>query len=1127
MSRPLSVTNFNNQISHTNQVNAAEVAGFLFNVFGNGQLSTVSDPGFNFGTGDFTVELTLSPANNQITIVDFRDNTGQDRLRVDLGANNNITVYNGETLLLTSTNPVNAFYEDIAPHVAVTRESGVIKIWIEGALQGSVANTTNFTQGPISVAASYNRSTQYDGTFGEVRVSTVARYTSAFTQPTTMHVDDSDTSLLLHSDGPNNSTSIVDDASNQAPTGTRSAAAATFNNNAIVSTAQSKFGSSSVYLDGVDNTSITVASYDQTATSNEFTLDTWVRFPVQPSAMANGFAVWFITVGDTAGRMFSTVSSDPGAGAGLAVDAAGERIRWSWNPALDQWYHMVLTRDSSNVLHLYIDGVEPTVMSGNTTYTGNFFTGDLRFGQWNSGFYAPSEFYLDEFRLSSVNRYPANFTSPTSAFVNDTDTAFLFDAEGANNSTSIDDDTSIPPSYTQGEASLTSTFTLTADLTQQVEGVLRSDTLSSLVKLIVPFDARTNEFKDYGADGIIPTSGSSSSISNAVTKWVSPDYGGSYLGSRTGQALRYTLPSALPSAATGTYVMELWVKAGNSQTNANWTLGNADVNGRWLFGFHNGTTFRFGGENWVGLGTQWTHVAIVCDAGSKRFYINGMYKGVWGSGNTGFSTLHVGHQNPGDSNDFIGNLQDLRVTVGHVRGYAGTSTSTANFTLPNSLIESFQATQVVAEQGEAALTTSSTLSATVDRVRGTNIDLTTSSTLSATVGKVVSANITLTAVFSSSTTVNATKNGEISLTVVSTLAAIAARIRTVDVSLLNIVTLNIQAAKTVDVASNLDSSFNLSVTPARLRSTPVSLTSNTTLDATPLRIREFSADLSVSFALLAASNKVTDTSATLNCNATVTAQAGRIRSGDAQFNSAFTLVAAAQAIRGSSASLEVSSTLTTIVNKIVGFSANLNTNTLLEASANYTTNANAQLAMDSSLTANTTGVTLSGPIDLVASSSITAVINVKRNASAALESSTSLIASVLSVQSAQASLTTVTSLDAQAQRLRTTAVTLTSSFGVTVAVKGLVRASADLTLTSTLTATPNVLRRLTATLNCNATVTATAGRIRSSNAQFNSEFTLTANARTLVFDDIVYVIAKENRSVSIVNENRSWEISNE
>ena len=445
MSRPLAVANYNNNISHTDQAWTGEINGFLFNVFANGQLSVASDPLFDFGTGDFTVELTVGQANNDITLIDFRDSTGQDRLRVDLAANDYIKVYKGETLLLTSSVSVPGSYERVLPHVAVTRASGVIKIWIEGVEQGSVSDSTDFTQGPISIAASYNRSTQFDGTFGEVRVSTVARYTSNFTQPTTAHVDDADTSLLLHADGPNFSISIVDDASNAPIAGTRLPASIAFNNNAEVSTAESKFGASSVYLDGAGSTNVTVSNFDQSATSGEFTLDTWVRFPVEPSAMANGFAMWFITVGDTAGRMFGTFSSDPlpSNGAGLAIDVAGERLRWEWSPALNQWYHIALTRNSSNELDVYVDGTALTLGVGNNVYSGDFFTGDLRFGQWNSSTYAPSEYYLDEFRLSSVNRYAANFGAPTAEFVNDNDTAFLFHAEGADGDVSLDDDTAL------------------------------------------------------------------------------------------------------------------------------------------------------------------------------------------------------------------------------------------------------------------------------------------------------------------------------------------------------------------------------------------------------------------------------------------------------------------------------------------------------------------------------------------------------------------------------------------------------------------------------------------------------------------------------------------------------------
>jgi hypothetical protein len=157
-----------------------------------------------------------------------------------------------------------------------------------------------------------------------------------------------------------------------------------------------------------------------------------------------------------------------------------------------------------------------------------------------------------------------------------------------------------------------------------------------------------------------------------------------------GQANTYTPSTAIPGAGgTTAYVVEGWFNAKNATSNSNWCLSSADSGGRWLFGINNGSTFSFGGENNIGIGTGWHHLAIVSESASKRFYYDGIYKGAWVSSNSGFSVLHVGQFNAGDPNDFRGHIQDLKVTIGANRGYTGTNSGSANFTLPSSIVESY------------------------------------------------------------------------------------------------------------------------------------------------------------------------------------------------------------------------------------------------------------------------------------------------------------------------------------------------------------------------------------------------------------------------------------------------------
>ena len=232
-------------------------------------------------------------------------------------------------------------------------------------------------------------------------------------------------------------------------------------------------------------------------------------------------------------------------------------------------------------------------------------------------------------------------------------------------------------------------------------GTARSDTYASNVELAVAFDDaglgvtdRSPELNSSITGPKTHTQGPSSTIQTSTYYWSTPDYGGAYEGTRSGAAMTYDLSAnggtSMPSAASGTYVVELWVKAMNSSVNSNWCLSSADSGGRWLMGFNSSSSSSSGTTGYLGLGdTNWHHVAIVCDGGTKRLYKDAKYVHAWTSSNTGFSTLHVGQFNPTDPNDFIGFLQDLRVTIGSNRGYTGTNTGSANFTLPSSIVESY------------------------------------------------------------------------------------------------------------------------------------------------------------------------------------------------------------------------------------------------------------------------------------------------------------------------------------------------------------------------------------------------------------------------------------------------------
>ena len=201
------------------------------------------------------------------------------------------------------------------------------------------------------------------------------------------------TRLLLPFDGANTATT-TSDLSN----GNHSV---TFNGNAQISTAQSKFGGSSCYFDGTGDY-LSVPSSSDFVWAGAFTLECWVRF--------------------------SSLSGSPYVTTSGTDDDYFHRIRYvssGWNIAMlstvlsggtdslsvDTWYHIALVRKSDNTTVFYRDGVSKATGTVSGTINNN---NGLLFGKYSGGYYLNG--YIDDVRVTqSLARYTSAFTPPSTA----------------------------------------------------------------------------------------------------------------------------------------------------------------------------------------------------------------------------------------------------------------------------------------------------------------------------------------------------------------------------------------------------------------------------------------------------------------------------------------------------------------------------------------------------------------------------------------------------------------------------------------------------------------------------------------------------------------------------------------
>ena len=211
-------------------------------------------------------------------------------------------------------------------------------------------------------------------------------------------------SLLLHGDGTNGSTTITD--SSLTPK------TVTAVGNAQISTAQSKFGGSSIAFDGTGDYLETPNSTDFAFGAGNFTIEGWVwTGAIVPQTMVchrigGGPSLTNWLVQTNVGKIAFWASD----GATYQVNAMGS----STDVNNSQWNHIAITR-SGSTFRLFVNGSQEAsaswagsisstsrvVQIGNDTST-NFFNG-----------------YIDDLRITKgVARYTAAFTPPTAPFPN-------------------------------------------------------------------------------------------------------------------------------------------------------------------------------------------------------------------------------------------------------------------------------------------------------------------------------------------------------------------------------------------------------------------------------------------------------------------------------------------------------------------------------------------------------------------------------------------------------------------------------------------------------------------------------------------------------------------------------------
>ena len=205
------------------------------------------------------------------------------------------------------------------------------------------------------------------------------------------------TSLLMHFNGTNGSTTMTDNSKNNLTV--------TSNNGAAITTAESKFGGTSLLLDGTNDYLSIPDNTPLVLSGGSYTIECWIR-PTGNYASYN--TIIAKRAASSAWQVYLNITT------GFLSFYDGTERNSSVTPTANVWSHIAAVYNVSTI-NLYLNGV--SVLStavGNTDYSSPIYIGSYSTSQYFIG-------YIDELRITKgIARYTSNFTPSTTQFLDST-----------------------------------------------------------------------------------------------------------------------------------------------------------------------------------------------------------------------------------------------------------------------------------------------------------------------------------------------------------------------------------------------------------------------------------------------------------------------------------------------------------------------------------------------------------------------------------------------------------------------------------------------------------------------------------------------------------------------------------
>ena len=626
---------------------AFDVSGSLYFDGSGDYISTPSSSDFTLGTGDFTIEFWAWPKNftNRGTFYDSRPSSGTTGITIGHeSSSGEIRVYmnasSGSDIAVQSSD----FSTGSWQHVAVTRESGTVKLFIGGVLKdtGTASDDMNNTNAvnigyTSNTSSTYNYYTGYISNFRIVKGTAV--YTSAFTPSTSPLTAINNTVYLI--------------ASNIVPT--------------QVTNGSTQYSNQNAYID-------TPASSDFTLGTGDFTVEGWFNWANLPGSNSGAYIFDFGSNGyrlrfDGASKLgFYSVES------GYYVGHYGT-VSLSTNT----WYHVAWTR-ASGTGYCYLNGTQ--IASGGASM--NVTTNKLRMNGYGGaiGYGQTGVKHSDVRVVKGKAVYTGNFSPPTGSL---TKTGGTY----PNNTNRTDPTASETVLLTHQDSSGSVVPTDNSDSNHTLE---KSGTISFGEGYKIDTEDASSSDHNLNFNGDL--------VYSYATPFLNGS-GGSVLFDGNGDAVTVTANADF-AYGTGDFTIEAWVYSTtyanfpyilDGRTNTN-SISNAPI----LY-IHTDNTLRYYVAGSTRISTsyssyqnKWTHIAIVRNSGTTTLYLDGVSKGTW-SDSTNYTDqgpLVIGrHGNSSNAtyclNGYISNFRIVK----------GTAVYTSNFTVPTSSLTAITNTKLL------------------------------------------------------------------------------------------------------------------------------------------------------------------------------------------------------------------------------------------------------------------------------------------------------------------------------------------------------------------------------------------------------------------------------------------------